>query len=381
VALRTTSIERLTIALFIAMICAPLVGTVVGVRKDAALARFEEHRDPEWSLRPRKLMRSLQDVRTNYNQSFTFRDQLIWLHAFIKLDVFNVSSAPNVTLGRDGWLFYAGEHVVADYQRTRPFTQDELERWRQLLVHRKDWLARRGIPFVFTVAPNPQTIYPEQMPSNMWRAANPSRMDQLFNYLRTTSDVDVLDLRPALLAAKPTTQVVYKTDTHWNQLGGFIAYREIATWLKSKFAALRTFTLERDFARRDVADWHGGLSYFLGRPSGFAENRVELVPRERGFVLSDGLPLGDDEILDAWYRRARVERTSLDGEIDCALVLRDSQFAAPGHFLSRHFKRMVLVWTPKLDPALVEKERPNVVIFEMAERLLMNPVPEDPPLP
>jgi alginate O-acetyltransferase complex protein AlgJ len=381
VALRSASIDRLTIAVFIAMICAPIVGMVAGAPKDPDLARFEEHRDVKWSVRPKKLMRSLQDVRTNYNQGFTFRDQLIWLHAVVKLDVFGVSSATNVTLGRDGWLFYAGEQIVADYQRTRPFTQDELERWRQLLERRKEWLGQRGIPFVFTIAPNPQTLYPEHMPATMWRASNPSRMEQLIDYLRATSDVEVIDLRPPLLAAKSTTQVVYKTDTHWNQLGGFIAYREIATWLRSKFAHLRTFTLERDFVRNDVAGWHGGLSYFLGRPTAYEETRIELVPRERGLVLSDGFPLSDDELMDAWFRRARVERTSLDGEIECALVLRDSQFAAPAQFLSRHFKRMLLVWSAKLDPSLVEQERPNVVIFEMAERLLMNPVPEDPPLP
>jgi hypothetical protein len=377
---RATLTRNLTIIMFVMMIGAPLVGWIAGVSNDPAVTMFEEHPNRTWSWSPRGIFDYARRTQRDANTDFPFRDRLIELHAHLKLRLFGVSSASTVTLGNDGWLFYAGEKIIADFQRVRPFTEAELEEWTQLLSSRKHWLAERGIPFLFYIAPNPQTLYPEHMPAHMWRAANPSRMDQLIEHLRTHSDVDVLDLRPALLAAKQSTTVVYKTDSHWNQRGGFIAYQEIGAWMKHHFPAWRTFTLA-DFDEVQESGWHGGLAYFLGAPDLFGETRVELRPRRPGVVTSDGLPQPSGELFDAWFRRPRVVRESYDGEIPSALVLRDSQFAAPGQFLSRHFRRSTLLWTAILPVDVVLAEHPSVVIFGIAERLLMNPVPRDPPLP
>lgn len=375
----TPLVTRVRIALFLAVLCLPLVGALVGVRNDPRTTMFEEHQRPVWKSRPGAMVRFVRDYERYYNTDFAFREPLIELHARLKVNTFGVSSAKNVTLGKAGWLFYAGEQIVADYQRVRPFSDAELAAWADLLTKRQRWLAARGIEFVFYVAPNPQTLYPEYMPDALWRAANPSRMEQLIGYLRAHSDVHVLDLRPPLLAAKPIARVVYKTDSHWNQLGGFIAYEQLALWLKQRFPQWHTYTLD-DFKQVEVPGWHGGLSYFLGLPELFAESRLELQPRRAAGMLSDGMPMPTDELFDAWFRRRRVVRQSFDGELRSALILRDSQFAAPGQFLTRHFQRSVLLWTASLDPAVVAAEQPQVVVFAIAERLLMNPVPVDPPL-
>jgi len=377
--MNASTIKRARLTLFVAILSAPLLGAVAGLENDPTTTMFEEHQRPEWSWRPRKMLRFVRDYQRYYNSDFAFRESLIALHAQLKVRVFGVSSAKNVTIGKDGWLFYAGEQIVADYQRLRPFTQQELVSWTQLLTRRQQWLAARGIEFVFYVAPNPQTLYPELMPASVWRANHPSRMDQLIAYLKAHSDVHVIDMRPPLLAAKTAERVVYKTDSHWNQLGGFIAYQQLSAWLKQRLAGWRSYTLA-DFERVEIPGWSGGLSYFLGAPSLFTESRLELRPRDGSVMLSDGQPMPGDELFDAWFRRRRVVRHSLGGEMRSAVILRDSQFAAPGQFLTRHFQRSLLLWTASMDPAEIETERPDVVVFAMAERLLMNPVPVDPPL-
>jgi alginate O-acetyltransferase complex protein AlgJ len=369
---------RARIALFIAVLCAPLVGAVLGVRNDPKSTMFEEHQRPTLRMTPRGLLKYVRELQANYNVDFAFREPLIDLHARLKVARFGVSSAKNVTLGKDGWLFYAGEQIVADFQRLRPFSDAELAAWGKLLTDRQHWLAARGIEFVFYVAPNPQTLYPEYMPDSLWRADNPSRMDQLIAYLTTRTNVHVLDMRPPLLAAKPYARVVYKTDSHWNQLGGFIAYQQLSMWAKQRFAQWRPHSIG-DFEQVEIPTWHGGLSYFLGKPELFAEPRIELRSRSGATVLTDGMPMPTDELFDAWFRRRRVVRHSFSGEMRSVVILRDSQFAAPGQFLTRHFQRSVLLWTEKLDPAVIEAEQPQLVVFAIAERLLMNPVPVDPP--
>lgn len=373
--------ERLTIILFIAVLWIPMLGWMTGFGTDRGASQFElDTPRPTWVWSPGAMLRYPREMQRQINRQFPFRDALMELHARMKIQVFGVTSSDRVTLGKDGWLFYAGERILENYRRLAPFSNEQLSRWRDLLVRRRDWLRAHGIPFLFFVAPDPQTIYPEYMPESLGRAPGPSRLDQLLAYLRAHSDLDVIDVRPVLLAAKQTIHVCYTTDSHWNQDAGFLVYQEIASWLRTRFPTMRTFTIA-DFERMRIPNWHGGLSYFLGAPWLFSETREELRPRIPARILTDGKPLPFDETTDAWVRRRVVVRESDDGEISSAVILRDSQFAAPAQFLSRHFRRSVLTWRQVLDPQLIETERPSVVIEEIAERFLMEDVPEDPPLP
>jgi len=377
---RRTNADGITIVLFVAILCAPLTAHLLHLHEAGGVLAFETAARPTWRWEPGAMARFPREAQRYFNTHFAFRDELMALHARLKVRVFGVSSSDRVTLGDHGWLFYAGERIIEDYRRTRPFSEHELQQWTQLLVTRRDWLRASGVPFLFFVAPNPQTIYPEHMPNVMRPVDRPSRLDQLITYLGAHSDLEVLDLRPALRAAKVTDQVYYQTDTHWNQLGAFVAYQEVSTWARAHFPAWRTFT-SHDFTRVEIPGWHGGLSYFLGEPSLFSETRVVLQPRVPGPVLREGQPLSTDETIDAWTVRPRVTTESADGEIPSGLFFRDSQFSAPAQFLSRHFRRGVFAWTQVFDPELVRRERPSVVIQEIAERRLMEDVPRDPPLP
>ena len=56
-----------------------------------------------------------------------------------------------------------------------------------------------------------------------------------------------------------------------------------------------------------------------------------------------------------------------------AVVFRDSFSNALIPFLSENFERTLYVWDPDLLPEFVESERPDVVIQQIAERLIHRP--------
>jgi len=374
--------DRVLIAMFLAVLVTPIFSRSIGVGVDPdAERRFEAWNGlPVWSWHPKKLIRYPAELQKYYNARFAFRGALMRSHAWLKIKVFGVSSTDRVTIGKNGWLFYAGDGTLDDFRRIRPFTRVELDGWSRMLVQRRDWLRKRGIPFLFTIVPNTQTVYPEHMPDSVRRSDGSTRMEQLLAHLQTTTDLDVLDLRPPLLAAKQHERVAYMTDTHWNQVGGFVAYQEIARWMKQHLPSLRTFTRD-DFERVEVTNWHGGLAYNLGAPTMFSETRVELRPRGNVRITTDGEPQPTDESFDIAIRRRRVDRHSDDGEIASALFIRDSQFGAPAQFLARHFRHSVLLWQEIIDPAVVDEIQPQVVVQEVAERILLADVPVDPRLP
>ncbi|HSQ35258.1 MAG TPA: hypothetical protein VLQ89_04620, partial [Candidatus Binatia bacterium] len=174
-----------------------------------------------------------------YNDHFTFRTRLVYLNNLLTYRMFHTAATAKVVIGKEGWLFLGNINPyfneVDYYRNLKPFTIRELRHWQIILEQRRDWLRRRGIHYLFVIAPNKSTIYPEFMPTAIKKINPRSRQDQLLAHLRRYSTVKIVDLRPALLAAKKVRPAYYRTDTHWNDWGGYVAYREVITSLRRHF--------------------------------------------------------------------------------------------------------------------------------------------------
>lgn len=165
-----------------------------------------------------------------YDDHFGFRNRLIRWYQNWRIGLYHDRSVYRVMTGRDGWLFWAQQQMVENYLGLNPFTPEDLQAWQSLLEHRRDWLARRGIAYVFVIAPDKQDIYPEHLPDWLARAAaarNRTKVDQFVEQIRAHSTVTVVDLRGPLLAAKNSWPLYLKNDTHWNQYGALIAYQDV----------------------------------------------------------------------------------------------------------------------------------------------------------
>jgi hypothetical protein len=68
-----------------------------------------------------------------------------------------------------------------------------------------------------------------------------------------------------------------------------------------------------------------------------------------------------------------MERDDVGSGALRAVVFHDSFMRALHPFLSEHFVRVVYDWRRQPDVRLIETERPDVVIHEVAERFLMGP--------
>jgi len=56
-----------------------------------------------------------------------------------------------------------------------------------------------------------------------------------------------------------------------------------------------------------------------------------------------------------------------------AVVYRDSMAIPLIPLLSENFSRVACVWSQRIDPAFIAREKPDVVIEEMVERALLAP--------
>jgi alginate O-acetyltransferase complex protein AlgJ len=361
--------ERLMIAVFVLAIAVPLVGTLT---LSAPEEEFEENREPAplpvWPHDIHTLAAWPEAFTRYFADHFAFRSQLVRWQALFRVRVLGSSPNPDVVIGKDGWLFYGADGAVEDYSGTRPFTEVELRAWRDTLQHTQDWLQERSITYVFAIAPDKHVVYPEFMPDGLHPGLPHTRVDQLLQELRTRSTVRVVDLRAAVTAARHTGRLFHLTDTHWNDLGAFVAYRQVIEQLGEPGGPARSLA---DFEGRREMRPGLDLSRMLGLKSVLHEEDLRLEPRapRRARVVEPAR--ASRALMDA-----RVV-TEQPGALPRAVVFRDSFGSAMIPFLSEHFSRAVYVWQNEFDPGLVLQERPHVVIQEWVGRHLHTAAPYD----
>jgi hypothetical protein len=246
----------------VAAITAPLCAQLLRREGGAPLAM--ENRTPaqmpELSWSWRALTTFPGRFQAYCDDNFGLRAELLRLHAAAKFHLFGVSPASTVIVGKEGWLFCSADRSAEVWRGLYPFAPDEIDGWLDVLEQRQRWLAERGIAYVFAIAPNKEDIYPELMPDSLNRVG-PTRLDELLARASQRGAVEVVDLRPALLAEKQHDgggdPLYYPGDTHWSWHGAWAASNALLAELQGRFPALE--------------------------PVG----REELVPRMQPFICGD----------------------------------------------------------------------------------------------
>jgi hypothetical protein len=281
-----------------------------------------------------------------------------------------------VIVGKDGWLFLSTEKTLDDIRGVRPFSDAELESWHLLLTTRRDFLAQRGIRYLFIIPPDKHSVYPEHLPDWLAEAPRPRRrIAQFLAYMRSHGDVPILDLRDALLSLKPRGILYRQTDTHWNDFGALEASRTIVRAIAAMGIAITppepsAFTIARaELPRGDLAGILGGdLSL---SDSGDLELSPLRLPqpfrlwREKGMLPKKWTPDSEPQI-------------SVNPAATANAVMFHDSFALPcAPFLGYSFARIVYVRQQNWDKRIFETEKPDIVIDEMIERFVISHDPDE----
>lgn len=384
--------DTAVILLFIAVIGLPLLDMVFGIdptpssenRKLAPVPKAItalSNKDESFSQRISNAKQYLGDLPTEVKaytaDNFGFRNFMIRQHGEMKFGLLGVSPTHHVLLGKhdqgtandpgDQWLFFNRYGVVEHYRATNLFTEQELEQWRRVLEQRQKWLASKGIKYLVLIAPNKHSIYPEYLPDEVNRIGKETRTDQLTTYLRKHSNIEIIDSRPLLVDARkkfPQQRLYFRTDTHWNEAGAFMAYQAAARKLAEWFPAVKPMQW-KNMTPSWAIEPGGDLTAMMGIRHRFHENRFKLDPN----------PPRQTIVRRDQFDTSRVETKLDDPSLPTLLMFRDSFGAALMPTLAQHFKSATFIWTDQFDPREVESTKPDVVITEMLERLLMR----DPP--
>ncbi len=194
-----------------------------------------------------------------------------------------------VFAGRNHWLFYKSTQdgdTMADYYGTNDFSQKELEQIASALKRQAQAIEQTGARFVLLIVPNKEVVYDQFMPADMIRdSAVVSRTDKLVSYLQQNTDLDVIYVKDKFLGMRNDEKLIYyKTDTHWNMRGCYVAVQEILQDLYGRSRPIEEVTFQEhlyDFAGDLVAkagvgtEYNVDTVYFLGADQVTEEEKVD----------------------------------------------------------------------------------------------------------
>ncbi|SDL51205.1 SGNH hydrolase-like domain-containing protein, acetyltransferase AlgX [Nonomuraea maritima] len=167
------------------------------------------------------------------------RDDAIRGHVSLSRFMFSESPAyntgaeptyPRVIEGEDGWLYFGDD--VLEACRPRWSVEETLAR-----VERLARIVRAsGRQFVFTIAPDKTTIYPDKLPQRfLGQSCLKSRKTEFWRALQSASLEGYIDLRRPLLNLQASMRqpIYWRTDSHWNHRAAALYGATIASHLQT----------------------------------------------------------------------------------------------------------------------------------------------------
>ncbi len=363
------------VTLFILMIVAGLAGSFRAPR--AAINPFE-NRAPE-SLPPMPDSRAaLREYPARFERFFDdrfgMRGTLVHVDHWVKAIVFGVSPVSKVLIGKSGWLYFRGEDSKEFdrwYRSSETIPDAMLTALRDELLRRHDFLASRGIPFLVVVVPEKYSVYPEFLPDWAARAAQHTPLDRLVAELAGYPRLQFIDLRKPLLDAKGGDRLYYQTDSHWNYFGATVGYGVLMSKVAHALPGLTMVAVTRPPHVPGVNYYSGDLAQMLGLQHQFRE--IDMAPLGKILATPGSRCAKRDAALDMPNVETYIYGCPSAPRLT-ALVYRDSMAMALIPMLAENFSRTTFVTSVQIDPELVERLKPDIVIEELVERTLPGPV-------
>ncbi|MCJ2137161.1 hypothetical protein MKK69_24485 [Methylobacterium sp. J-026] len=282
----------------------------------------------------------------------------------------------SVHVGREGWLFLTGgTNRVLDRYRGGLRHWLLLRRWARLITTRARHADRLGIRCLHVIVPEKLSVYDDKTDGLRYAPARASTRRLARRLARHPAYLDLL--APLRAARHGPVPLYLRTDTHWTVQGCLLAYREIMRVLGAIPPA-------------DIGT----------RPKVVSDELMDLGeklrdrPRERleRFMLQrDARRVETGPLLAAYEAEERDREVHVGAHV---VYRNDAPTADPrrlvlfgdscAHFdpfmltglLAESFCEVHFVWSAGLDWPYIERVRPDILLFEVAERFLAR-LPKD----
>jgi hypothetical protein len=304
---------------------------------------------------PRKFDRFASD-------RFPFRSKLIHV-ASKSIYKAGISISPEVLIGNNEWLFLRrNSNVLDEHRGIARLSTTDLNNWINVFIERKNEIEQFGIKLYFVVIPNKHTVVKNQLPSH-YAVVDQTITDQIVNSLREKKINQIIDLRPTYLM-NGSQQLLYdKYDTHWNERGMYLGYKEIMDRIDPlqniPRLTLNDNSFKKVFKSGDLSRMIGNLS--LKETTFEAEILNSSIIHRQNY--ENKLNYREEEWISvSKHIKSPVAVCFCDSFVNLRLYKYLEQSFSKTIF--KHHRSMTY------DKDLIEKYKPDIVFYMVVERLL-----------
>jgi hypothetical protein len=262
---------------------------------------------------------------------------------------------PDLTIRHGEHLFVSGDtnHVNQQHLGTVLIPPEVKEEWLTIIRSRQQHFLTRGSEFFFLIAPDKQTVYRHILPR-----------DYQFRQSEFLSGLSCLvDVAPQLSTLSTILDVYPRTDSHWNQLGAYIAAQMLHGRRGLNMPSIPITWLENERI--------GDLGNKLDPMEPSARRYAHI--RSQSHLMYDNLVPNNGRIR-IWSKTRQVVP-----ETKTKLVFFGDSFSYDVvHFLKEIYDLVVHVHAFAVDYRITDAVAPDLVVAEITERFLLRaPNPSD----
>lgn len=340
------------------------------MREKRTLAEWPD--EASWRRVDPELGRQLEDW---LNDRFGGRSTFVEWQGRLEYGVNRRVRNEDMFTGSDGWLFYKKAGSLQGFQRTDNFIKSTRLVIARNLIRRTKWLNAQGISLFILVVPAKNRVYGEYYPSGIRVNGDVGRAKHMVDIIREhpwTIPI-VYALEPMLEEKeKDRALLYYQQDTHWTDAGAYVGYRTLMAFIQESMPDVVSLT-DSDFQWEFIPERGGDLTRMA---------RVDLIqstPKVQYQELDPDHPLPFDTLTPP---PGPVTHTLQPGRPLKALVFMDSFGEAMIPFLSSTFGEVEYIRRHDIHSfqEKITTFKPDLVIHEVAERLMPALCIDQPPL-
>lgn len=318
-----------------------------------------------------------------YEDHFGFRDAIVRVHNYALCKVFGISPHDMVVAGTDDWYFFNAEGAISDYLGRVEYNKKQLERIKYTLHNRSEWLQSLNIRYLYLPIPNKEAVYDEYMPLILRKNKGYDSYSQVVDYLNKNSNFsDFVDTKKVLLDSKKEGLLYLRTDSHWNYDGAYFVYRSIISRMQQWFSDIRP--LQQKNEKKWDNKFSGDLSILMNL-NGLVTEKAPTINVLDECNPGTLQPWGQITQLPEYAylpaHRIPVANGCKEKNLK-AIVIHDSFGLFLRPYLSQHFASVIYITSMNFEgaKALIERERPNIVLDLRVARNIDRSVLPDPEL-
>lgn len=303
------------------------------------LSRLHAPRDAEGNWNPDYL----SDLSSYAEDNYFLRQQMVTAWSDLNRNILHTSISDSVLLGRGGWLYFGD--TLDDYTGIQPLSRSDILSAAHNLALAAEYSESQGAQFLFTIAPNKNSLYPQWMPE-LPVFSQSRNAAALYDALQA-ENVGYCDLFSVFSAQNGP--LYFAQDSHWNSKGAALAADSINAALDRQSAYF-----SGPFSPQAV---HKGDLYNMLCPAG-TELDTDLV-YEGSLNFTYDAPIRSAENLTIM--------TTGSGE-GSLLMFRDSFGNLLYPYLADSFASALFSRSPDYKLNLIEQRNAYYVVIELVER-------------